>query len=274
MKVFGTVKDASKEEHLSGAKVAIFVGSKELAVLFSDTEGRFEHKETTDYAGKTLVCKVEKEGFIPQEVSYEIEKEEVQLEIELVAKEAPKKEEVPISMPKTETPPSPQMWPKIAVGIGVLIAVGIIVSLFIPKTKPNLMVTDLKNLGRVSGNSYKFAYTIRAEGGTVDKKFSIGLLIKNPTSPNFDVREKWKISDQEIMELRKKHSVFMEHSVDLTPWGKYIIGISADIDNEIKESNKIDNMQFAEVQTGPTIILRPLRTPDVIKKFKMPLQKP
>jgi hypothetical protein len=84
MKVFGIIKDAAKEMPIASAKVALYIRDKELAVLYSDSEGKFEHKEAAQYIGETLICRVQKEGFKTQEVSHKIDQEEVQLDIELV----------------------------------------------------------------------------------------------------------------------------------------------------------------------------------------------
>jgi hypothetical protein len=84
MKVFGIIKDAAKEMPIASAKVALYIREKELAVLYSDSEGKFEHKEAAQYIGETLICRVQKEGFKTQEVSHKIDQEEVQLDIELV----------------------------------------------------------------------------------------------------------------------------------------------------------------------------------------------
>jgi|LGOV01.1.fsa_nt_gb hypothetical protein len=90
MKVYGTVKDAAKEMPLARAKVCLYIGEKELVVLYSGSEGQFEHKETSDYIGATLICRVEKEGFEPLEVTYKIQHKEAHLLLELVPKEEEK----------------------------------------------------------------------------------------------------------------------------------------------------------------------------------------
>lgn len=90
MKVFGSIKDASKEIPLPDAKLSFHIGEKELAVLYSDSEGKFEHKEESSYYGETLICQVEKEGYQPQKVAHKIEQDEVPLKIELVPEEEEK----------------------------------------------------------------------------------------------------------------------------------------------------------------------------------------
>ena len=89
MKVLGTVKDAATEVPLLGAKIKLYVREEELAVLQSDSEGKFRHESESQYLGEILICKVEKAGYEPQKVIQEFEADEVQLEIKLV----PKKDE-------------------------------------------------------------------------------------------------------------------------------------------------------------------------------------
>ena len=90
MHVYGIVKDAAKEVPLPGAKVSLYVGQKELAVLYSDGKGKFEYKEAASYISDTLVCQVEKEGYQTQKTTYKIEQDEVSLEIELIPGEKEK----------------------------------------------------------------------------------------------------------------------------------------------------------------------------------------
>ena len=89
MKVLGTVKDAATEVPLPGAKIRLYVREEELAVLQSDSEGKFEHESESQYIGEILICKVEKAGYEPQKVIQEFEEDEVTLAIKLV----PKKDE-------------------------------------------------------------------------------------------------------------------------------------------------------------------------------------
>ena len=88
MKVSGTVKDAATGVPLPGAKISLYVIEKLVAVLQSDSEGKFEHKSEAQYREEILKCKVEKEGYEPREVLKDY-KDELTLEIKLV----PKKEE-------------------------------------------------------------------------------------------------------------------------------------------------------------------------------------
>ena len=84
MKVLGTVKDVATEVPLPGAKIRLYVREEELAVLQSDSEGKFKHKSESQYIGEILICKVEKAGYEPQKVIQEFEEDEVTLAIKLV----------------------------------------------------------------------------------------------------------------------------------------------------------------------------------------------
>ena len=87
MRSFGTVKDAVTGMPLSGAKIILYIWEKELAVLYTDSKGEFEHKEADQYIGEILICKVEKDGYEPQRVMQEFEEDEVNLAIKLVPAE-------------------------------------------------------------------------------------------------------------------------------------------------------------------------------------------
>jgi uncharacterized membrane protein len=90
MKVLGTVKDAATEVPLPGAKIRLYVREDELAVLQSDSEGKFRHESESQYIGEILICKVEKAGYEPQKVIQEFEEDEVTLAIKLVPGEEEK----------------------------------------------------------------------------------------------------------------------------------------------------------------------------------------
>ena len=83
MRAFGTVKDAATEKPLPGAKIVLYIREKQLAILYSNSEGKFEHKEAAQYIGEILFCKAEKEGYEPREVMQEFEQDELPLEIKL-----------------------------------------------------------------------------------------------------------------------------------------------------------------------------------------------
>jgi hypothetical protein len=104
MRVYGTVRDASNGAVLAGAKLSLNLGQAELAVIYSDDKGRFEHREDARHTGETLRCSVEKDGYESKVVTHEIEKDEVILEIELVPEEE-KKIELKLSVKDEESIP-------------------------------------------------------------------------------------------------------------------------------------------------------------------------
>lgn len=84
MRVFGTIKEAEKETPIKNAKVSLFVGEQELAMLYTDSKGEFEHYVAESYIGETLIYEIEKEGYKSQKVTYEIDEDEINLAIELL----------------------------------------------------------------------------------------------------------------------------------------------------------------------------------------------
>ncbi len=129
MIISGTVKNASNEKLLPGAKVILFVQDKELAVCTSNNKGTFEYNEATSYIGETLTCIVEKEKFQTKKVDYAISEEEIPLEIELIPKEKP-----------PPPPNGPGPWPYI-VGFAVGIVAAIVIYFIIinankPRPRP------------------------------------------------------------------------------------------------------------------------------------------
>jgi hypothetical protein len=90
MRIYGTVKNAKGEKGLPKTKISLFINKEELAVIYSDKEGKFEHNDTASYVGETLTCKVEKEGYQLQG-TFRIEEEEVPLKLEMIPVPAPEK---------------------------------------------------------------------------------------------------------------------------------------------------------------------------------------
>ncbi len=90
MIVKGIVKIAFEEIPLAGAKVSLYVGDKELALLYSDIEGEFVYKETSQYTGNTLTCRVDKEGFDCCKQNYKIEDKEKAVPLVIKLKKIPR----------------------------------------------------------------------------------------------------------------------------------------------------------------------------------------
>ena len=62
MRVFGIVKEAEKEKPIKNAKVSLFVGEQELAMIYTDNKGEFEHNVAESYIGETLIYEIEKDS--------------------------------------------------------------------------------------------------------------------------------------------------------------------------------------------------------------------
>jgi hypothetical protein len=131
MRVYGTVRDAKDEKAIQGAKVRLSVGDKELAVLSTDNDGKFELRVEESYVGKTLVCRAEKKKYRLREVSVAIKKEEVTMDIELD----------PVEEDKPPTPSKNGKWSKIAFGVAglavVLAVVAVLLVLLQEKAPPS-----------------------------------------------------------------------------------------------------------------------------------------
>lgn len=91
MELFGKIIDSVSKKPVEKAKITLSVKNKEaadelaeeLAIRYTNSEGKFEHKEETQYIGETLIYKVEKDGYKPLVGSIEIEGVKVTLEREL-----------------------------------------------------------------------------------------------------------------------------------------------------------------------------------------------
>lgn len=84
MKIIGKVENANSDEPISGAKIELTVDETELATLYTDEKGYFEHNESDEYIGMTLLCKVEKEEFESTEIRQDIDDSDINIEIELL----------------------------------------------------------------------------------------------------------------------------------------------------------------------------------------------
>lgn len=83
MNVYGMVRDAAEGVPLPGAKVRLYIGEEELAVIPSDDKGEFTNSVEASYIGQTLTCQVEKEKYKTKKITHKIEQDEVRLEIKL-----------------------------------------------------------------------------------------------------------------------------------------------------------------------------------------------
>lgn len=118
MKILGTVINAKTDRPIKGAKVSLFIDETELAVLYTDENGEFEHSESDDYIGKTIVCSVEKEDFEKADLKQEIVEEEISLEVKLIRI---RKDKTPIRL-------SRKQWIALFAGVAAVIILVMIVN--------------------------------------------------------------------------------------------------------------------------------------------------
>lgn len=89
MRIVGVVKNSRNAEKIKGAKIKLIVDNIELASVFSDKNGIFEYGTDTDFTGRNLKLKIEKEGFKSKSLSREIKSEvqDEEFDIKLTQKE-------------------------------------------------------------------------------------------------------------------------------------------------------------------------------------------
>lgn len=84
MRVTGQIKDGASGEAIPGARVHFEVGSTE-ATSRTDASGAYQWSDDTSYLGKTLRCRVEKEGYEPRETTLEVDRDRIRLDLELTS---------------------------------------------------------------------------------------------------------------------------------------------------------------------------------------------
>jgi len=81
MKIYGSIRNSKTGSPIKGAKVELGIDHRENYVILSDDSGRFEYQT----AGKHGIVdiNVEKEGYVPKNLSYQIDKLELQVSVVL-----------------------------------------------------------------------------------------------------------------------------------------------------------------------------------------------
>ena len=195
MKITGTALDAKTREPLGEAKITLKVGTTELASLYSDAKGSFEHEETADHLGETLTCTAEKEGFKSKTLTHKIEEETIPLEIamEKEAEEAPPKRRFRIS-------------PKILIGAGIaIIAIVVIVLavvglLVIPKILKKAPLTPSELVATaVSSSQVDLTWKDKSENEDGFKVFRNGEEIKDVKAGQESYQDRGREPDTEYI---------------------------------------------------------------------------
>jgi hypothetical protein len=194
MRIVGVVKNSKNAVKIRDANIKLIVDSIELASVFSDENGGFEYRTDTDFTGKNLKLKIEKEGFESKSISFEIgsDVQDEEFEIKLTQKE--EKTKVKIDKEAEIVKPEPSFDIEIgkdginigisSLSIPVKIAIGIIAIAFVVflalpaiEEKSSLSITPDPlsfNIGDVNANE------------TISRTFSIS----NPGKETLN----WKVT--------------------------------------------------------------------------------
>lgn len=86
MKIHGSIRNSKTGSPIKGAKVELGIDHRENYVILSDDSGRFEYQ----IAGKHGIVdiNVEKDGYVPKSLSYQIDKPELQVSVVLDEEES------------------------------------------------------------------------------------------------------------------------------------------------------------------------------------------
>lgn len=86
MKIYVTVTDTSEKVSLEDVKLIFSVDETVLMTVFTDAKGVFTaEQDLSEYVGKKLKIKAQKEQFEATDVSYEVGREDIKIKIELRA---------------------------------------------------------------------------------------------------------------------------------------------------------------------------------------------
>jgi hypothetical protein len=91
MKIYGSIRNSKTGSPIKGAKVELGIDHRENYVILSDDSGRFEYQ----IAGKHGIVdiNVEKDGYVPKSLSYQIDKPELQVSVVLDEESIPPDED-------------------------------------------------------------------------------------------------------------------------------------------------------------------------------------
>ncbi len=228
MRVFGTVKDSRTEAPIKGAKVSLSIGEKELAILYTDSNGEFEHSVTESYIGETLTFYAEKKGYISMSSTYEVEGEEVRFDIEL--------ERIIVE----------SWWQKlkkwimknkkwIAIGAGIVVVAIIIYIIFrgCEKEKgPDLVISsiELASANRVVNNDMIFKVSVENEGDVEagPSKLSFGIAGESPSTDSVP-----PLGPGQTHSYSRRFKMAFDR--------EYLATAIADADDDVEESNEENN---------------------------------
>ena len=77
-RIFGTIRNSKKGDPVKDASITFSIEGTQIAAITSDEMGRYEYTAEEDYTGQTLDYVIQKEGFIRQDISHEIDRFEIE----------------------------------------------------------------------------------------------------------------------------------------------------------------------------------------------------
>jgi hypothetical protein len=229
MRVFGTVKDSITEAAIKGAKVRLSIGEKELAILYTDSDGKFEHSSPESYTGEILTFYAEKKGYKSQSSTYEIEGEEVPFDIELV----------PIVVDS--------LWKKlkrwfvknkkwVAIGAGIVVFAVILYIIFIPDNVegPDLVISKIEVSPATPVVNNKVTFKVRVKNK--------GNVKAGPSKLSFKVGGESRPPITKVPALSPGQEYIHTRIDTLTVAQNYLATAIADVEKDIDESNENNNV--------------------------------
>ncbi|MFV9631506.1 MAG: TIR domain-containing protein [Methanosarcinales archaeon] len=95
-KIFGTIRDPKNQDPVKGANIRFIIEGTEITSVISNEHGEYEYIAEQDYIGQILDFAIQKDGFERTNISYEIDKDEIEADILLNKIEIEKKEIVEV----------------------------------------------------------------------------------------------------------------------------------------------------------------------------------
>ena len=77
-RIFGTIRNSKNRDPVKAASITLSIEGTQIATMTSDELGGYEYTAEEDFVGQTLDFIIQKEGFIRQDISHEIERFEIE----------------------------------------------------------------------------------------------------------------------------------------------------------------------------------------------------
>ena len=84
MKIFGTIRNSKNQDPVKGANIRFSIEGTEITSVISNEHGEYEYIAEQDYIGQTLDFTIQKDGFERKDISYEIDKDEIDFDPHLL----------------------------------------------------------------------------------------------------------------------------------------------------------------------------------------------